>query len=199
MRGFVLGVIITLAVIFGGAYLYLRLGYFDVSAIPDPGKMEHQMANMSLDAAVDKRAPQGPNPVPLNDDVLIDAAKEYEEHCAMCHGSQNPNAMDFGDKLSPRAPNLLRRGDRDPDGNIYWIIENGIRMTGMPAWKDHMKPEEMWGIVHLLKNVKNLPPAVQTAWQQAAMEREHVMPQPPGEQPGQKQPAPHNPQQDHKH
>lgn len=199
MRGFVLGVIITLIAIFGGSYLYMKLGLFDVSAIPNPGKMEQHMANMSLDAAVDKRAPQGPNPVPLNDDVLIDAAKEYEEHCAMCHGSQNPHAMEFGDKLSPRAPNLLRRGDRDPDGNIYWIIANGIRMTGMPSWKEHLSSDEIWSIVHLLKNVKNVSPAVMTAWQQAATEREHVMPQPAGQQPEQKQPAPHNPQQDHKH
>ena len=106
MRGFVLGVIVTLIAIFGGSYLYMKLGLFDVSAIPDPGKMERHMAFMSLDASVERRAPKGPNPVPLTDDVLIDAAKEYEEHCSMCHGSQNSKAMNFGNKLSPRAPNL---------------------------------------------------------------------------------------------
>jgi mono/diheme cytochrome c family protein len=194
MRGFVLGVIITLVVVFGGAWIYLRLGMFNVSAIPNPGTLERHMANMAMDASVEKRASKGPNPVPLNDAVLIDAAKEYEEHCSMCHGSQNPKAMDFGNKLSPRAPNLLRHADDDPDGEIYWIIENGIRMTGMSAWKDHFSSDEMWGIVHLLKNVKNVSPAVMTAWQQAAEEREHVMPQPADQQPEQKQPAPHNPQ-----
>ena len=70
MRGFVLGVLVTLIAIFGGSYLYLKLGMFDVSAIPNPGKMERHMAFMSLDASVERRAPKGPNPVPLTDDVL---------------------------------------------------------------------------------------------------------------------------------
>jgi thiosulfate dehydrogenase len=182
MRGFLLGVIITLIVIFGGTYLYLRLGFFDVSAVPNPGKTESKMANMSMDASVDRRAPKGPNPVPLTDDVLIDAAKEYEEHCAMCHGSQNSKAMNFGPKLSPRAPSLIRHPMDDPDGNIYWVIQNGIRMTGMPAWSGHFSDNTTWGIVHLLKHVDKVSPSVMTAWQEAAGEHQHVMPpdsQPP--------------------
>jgi mono/diheme cytochrome c family protein len=150
-----------------------------------------------MDASVDRRAPRGPNPVPLNDEVLIDAAQEYEEHCAMCHGSQNKDALTFGDVLSPRAPNLIRHADDDPDGNIYWIIANGVRMTGMPGWSKHLTQDEMWGMVHLLKNVDKLSPGVMTAWQQAAMEREHVMPQ-SGQKVEPKQPGHHN-QEEHKH
>ncbi|SRR5579883_635838 len=189
MRNFILGVIITILVIIGGAYIYLKFGFFDVSAVPNPGSLERWAANMSLDASVDKRAPKGPNPVPMSDDVLIDAAKEYEEHCSMCHGSQNKDALDFGDSLSPRAPNLIRRARHDPDGNVYWVIENGIRMTGMPAWEKHLTSDEMWGLVHLLKNVDKVSPAVLAAWQQAAVEREHVMPQ-SGQQAEPNQPNP---------
>jgi mono/diheme cytochrome c family protein len=196
MRGFVLGVLITLIVIFSGAYLYLKLGMFDVSAIPNPGKMERHMAFMSLDASVERRAPKGPNPVPLTDDVLIDAAKEYEEHCSMCHGSQNSKAMIFGNKLSPRAPNLVRHPMDDPDGQIYWTIQNGIRMSGMPAWSGHFSDNTTWGIVHLLKNVDKLSPAVTAAWQEAAGEHEHVMP--PG-QPTSQPPAAEQHEHQHSH
>ena len=197
MRGFVLGVIVALIAIFGGAFLYLKLGLFDVSAIPGPGKMERHMAFMSLDASVERRAPKGPNPVPLTDDVLINAAKEYEEHCSMCHGSQNKSAMNFGNKLSPRAPNLLRHADQDPDGEVYWVIQNGIRMTGMPAWSGHLSENTTWGLVHLLKNLDKLSPAVMTAWQETAGDHEHVMP--PGSQPTQpNQPADHK-QEGHEH
>lgn len=195
MRGFVLGIVVTLIVVFGGAWLYLKLGMFNVSAIPNPGKLERQMANLSMDAAVDRRAPKGPNPVPLTDDVLIDAAKEYEEHCSMCHGSQNSKAMNFGPKLSPRAPNLIRHPMDDPDGNIYWIIQNGIRMSGMPAWSGHLSDNTTWGIVHLLKNVDKVSPAVMAAWHEAAGEHEHVMPpgsQPPGTQPAAAEQHEHN-------
>lgn len=193
MRGFVLGIIVGLVVLAGGAYAFLKLGLFDVSAIPNPGAVERHVAHLSLDASVEKRAPKTPNPVQMTDAVLIDAAGEYEEHCSMCHGSRSKGAMDFGANLSPRAPNLLRRADHDPDGEVYWIIENGIRMTGMPAWKEHFKPDEIWGMVHLLKNVNNVSPAVMTAWQQAADARQHVMPQSPGEpEPEQKQPSEHN-------
>ncbi len=198
MRGFVLGVIVTLIAIFGGSYLYMKLGLFDVSAIPDPGKMERHMAFMSLDASVERRAPKGPNPVPLTDDVLIDAAKEYEEHCSMCHGSQNGKAMNFGKKLSPRAPNLIRHPMDDPDGEIYWVIQNGIRMSGMPAWSGHFSENTTWGLVHLLKNVDKLSPAVTTAWQQAAEEHEHVMP-PTSQSAQPTQPGEHKEEHEHKH
>jgi mono/diheme cytochrome c family protein len=181
MRGLVLGVIVTLIVVFGGAYLYLKLGYFDVSALPAPGKMERRIAHLSMDASVERRAPKDPNPVPLTDGVLVDAAKEYEEHCSMCHGSQNSKAMNFGAKLSPRAPNLLRRANHDPDGEVYWVIQNGVRMTGMPGWSGHISENTTWGLVHLLKNVDKLSPAVMSAWQEAAEGHEHVMP--PGSQP----------------
>ena len=194
MRGFVLGVLVTLIAIFGGSYLYLKLGMFDVSAIPDPGKMERHMAFMSLDASVERRAPKGPNPVALTDDVLIDAAKEYEEHCSMCHGSQNSKAMNFGHKLSPRAPNLVRHPMDDPDGQIYWTIQNGIRMSGMPAWSGHFSDNTTWGIVHLLKNVDKVSPAVLSAWKEAAGEHEHVMP--PGQPGG---PPPATEQHEHQH
>jgi mono/diheme cytochrome c family protein len=196
MRGFVLGVIITLIAIFGGSYLYMKLGLFDVSAIPAPGSMERHMAFMSLDASVERRAPTGPNPVALTDDVLIDAAKEYEEHCSMCHGSQNSKAMTFGNKLSPRAPNLIRHPMDDPDGEIYWVIQNGIRMSGMPAWSGHFSDNTTWGIVHLLKNVDKVSPAVLSAWKEAAGEHEHVMP--PG-QPGGPPPAAEQHEHQHSH
>ncbi len=194
MRGFVLGVLVSLIAIFGGSFLYMKLGLFDVSAIPDPGKMERHMAFMSLDASVERRAPKGPNPVALTDDVLIDAAKEYEEHCSMCHGSQSSKAMTFGNKLSPRAPNLVRHPMDDPDGQIYWTIQNGIRMSGMPAWSGHFSDNTTWGLVHLLKNVDKVSPAVLSAWKEAAGEHEHVMP--PGQPGG---PPPATEQHEHQH
>ncbi len=134
------------------------------------------MAFMSLDASVESRAPKGPNPVPLTDDVLIDAAKEYEEHCSMCHGSQNSKAMNFGRQAFASRPESRPPSHGDPDGQIYWTIQNGIRMSGMPAWSGHFSDNTTWGIVHLLKNVDKVSPAVLSAWKEAAGEHEHVMP-----------------------
>jgi mono/diheme cytochrome c family protein len=168
MRGFVLGIIFTLLGIFLIGYLVLRSGTIDFTANPNPGKPERQIAHLALDASTAHHAPDIKNPQQPTDPNMIAGAREYEEHCTLCHGSPQAHGMNLGQVLSPRAPQLLKRPMHDPDNEIYYVIKNGVRWTGMPAWGKHMSDEEIWDMVTLLKNVDKVSPAVVQEWQKFA-------------------------------
>ena len=188
MGKFILGVVVGVLIIIIGGYGMLRFGAMDLSAKATPGSMERSLANTAMDSYVEHRMPQTGNPVPVNDQNLIEGAHEYEEHCAECHGSHYPRHLIFGDSLSPRAPMLTKRPMHDPDAHIFWVTKNGIRWTGMPSWDGHLSDEETWKIASFLKNTDKLSPAVDAEWKKAADEfggEEHE-----GGKPGEKSEAP---------
>jgi mono/diheme cytochrome c family protein len=105
--------------------------------------------------------------VPVNDQTLIRGAQLYQADCAFCHGGMVKQVSPLGAGSYPGAPQFLRRSHEmdDPDGHIYWVIEHGIRFTGMPGWKDSLSQQDLWTLVNFLKHYKHLPPAVQYAWE----------------------------------
>ncbi len=192
MKGFIIGVLVTLLVIFGGFYLTVKFGWIPVGADNPPGKYEKRVANMALDTYVDKHAPTQQNPTEVNSKNLLDGALDYEEHCALCHGGVKSRISPMASKFNPPVPQLLRRVPHDPDQNYFWITKHGIRLTGMPSWDGIISDEQIWKIVTFLKHQDKLPPEVQSAWQMMAnkgdeaAEGEHKEEQPQQKQPTQK-------------
>ncbi|HWR34717.1 MAG TPA: cytochrome c [Clostridia bacterium] len=170
MRGFIFGTIVMLLVIFGGGLLLLRLGYIPVGADNPPGRYEKALATWAMDTYVDRHAPRQENPTPITNENLIDGAKEFEEHCAFCHGGAKSKVSPLAGKFNPPVPQIINRVPHDPDANLFWITKHGIRLTGMPSWDGHLTDEEIWKIIAFVKHSDKLPPEVQTAWQQAAQE-----------------------------
>jgi mono/diheme cytochrome c family protein len=167
MKQFLAGVVVAILVPLLGAFLYFKLGFMPVNADAPPGALEKWIAHMSLDAAVDRGAPRGENPVPDNEQTVTRAAKIFKESCAGCHGSPQ-GASDFGLAFYPQAPQFFKRSRPfgDPDGNLFYVIKHGIRMTGMPAFGAEnrvalLKDEEIWGLVRFLKALPTLPPTAQ--------------------------------------
>jgi mono/diheme cytochrome c family protein len=170
MKGFIAGVLITLLVIVAGFYLTVKLGLFPIAADNPPGAYEKRIANMALDNYVDKHAPKQENPTEINSANLIVGVREYEEHCALCHGGYNNRTSPMSSKFNPPVPQLLRGVPHDPDANFYWITKHGIRLTAMPSWDGILEDDEIWKVVAFLKHQDKLPPDVQAAWQAAANE-----------------------------
>ncbi len=87
MRGFIVGILLTLLVVFGGAYFYATTGHFDTRAVPNtPSAFERRTANHSLDEWVDAHAPKQENPFQPTMDNIMDGSMTYDKHCAFCHG-----------------------------------------------------------------------------------------------------------------
>lgn len=168
MRGFVLGVIVTLLALAAGGLLVASQGLFPVGADNPPSALERRMAHMAVDAYVESHAPKQQNPIPLNAATLADGARLYERHCAACHGGAASRVSPLRAKFSPPVPQLIAHVPGDPDPDFFWVVKHGIRMTGMPGWDGILTDDQIWTVVHFIKNSDKLPPEAEAAWKEAA-------------------------------
>lgn len=168
MKGFILGIVLTLIVEAGVGYYLLSSGKIPANADAKPGSFEEFAAGTSLRATLDNEAPKGPNPIQLTDDNLVAGIQLYETNCAVCHGTSagkaSASAIAKGEYPSP--PQLASDGvEDDPEGWTFWKIKHGIRWTGMPAWEATLNDQEIWTLALFLKHMDKLPPAAQQVWQ----------------------------------
>ena len=168
-KGFVIGVVFTLAALAAAAYGIIANGMISAAASGGPLPLERWAASTSLRATLAADAAKGPNPVPLTDANLIAGIKLYAEHCSICHGTAQGDAAasPIARGAYPPPPQLATDGvEDDPEGWTFWKIQNGIRWTGMPAWRHTLSTEQMWTLALFLKHMDKLPPAAATVWQQ---------------------------------
>ncbi len=161
MRGFFIGVVVTLGILALGGGVFIGLGLVNTAADQQPGKLETYIASGSLDAAVKRRAGGLANPVPVSDDSLMEGMTLYAIDCAGCHGSLDKSLSKLGADFYPPVPQIIKDPIDDPEWFIYYVTKHGIRNTGMPAWSQHLKDEEIWKISAFLSRINRLPPAVQ--------------------------------------
>jgi mono/diheme cytochrome c family protein len=164
MGKFILGVIITLAVLILGGLGYAMLGFCPTQANVTPPHWEHHLAMGAVDASMERHAPRVTNPLPLTDQNLEDGMKLYTMTCAGCHGGLDRKPSSFGSSFYPPAPNLISDPPDDPEWHIFYTIRTGVRYTGMPAWDKTLSEQDMWKITSLLSHMDKLPPGVQDYW-----------------------------------
>jgi thiosulfate dehydrogenase len=168
LRGFLFGVLATIVALLLVGYIVVRNGLVPANADATPSPLEIWAAQTSLRAALAREAPQGPNPVELNDANLIAGIQLYGEHCAICHGTAkgDQSASPVAKGLYPQPPQLATHGVADdPEGVSFWKIQHGIRWTGMPSWANTLSDQEIWTLALFLKHMDQLPPAPQQVWQ----------------------------------
>ena len=168
MRKVFLGFVIAVVVVLGAGFLCVRFGLMDPRADIPVNSLERRIAMPSLDAAVDRRAPEVQNPVQPTDANLIAGMKVYQTNCASCHGDiHHPHGM-LADALYPRAPQFVEDTADMPENQNFYIIQHGIRLSGMPAWKQVLDEQEMWQVTAFLSHMDKLPPQVSDAWKAVA-------------------------------
>src|SRR5262249_50880990 len=148
------------------AYCYFRYGYAPVATSSAPMPFEKTMAQMALQARIQKEAPKKEAPLPANELNLTHGASLYVENCAFCHGLPNQKATLAAKGMFPLPPQLFSKDEMvtdDPVGVTFWKVSNGIRMTGMPGFGEMLTKDQLWEVSMLLKHADKLPPAVQSA------------------------------------
>ena len=159
MRGFVLGVLFTLVAIGAGGYFCLSQGYVSFAADTKPSATEARLAMAAVDASTDRHAPEMKNPVPATEANVTAGAKLYLDHCAGCHGvPSNPDSV-FAESFYPPVPGFFKDAPDMPENQNFYVIQHGIRWTGMPAWNQSLNDMQTWQIVTFLSNIEKLPPA----------------------------------------
>jgi mono/diheme cytochrome c family protein len=110
--------------------------------------------------SVPRAARAAVNPVAFSPDVWGQSRAHFADHCASCHANDGSGNTELGRGLFPRAPDMRLAQTQDKsDGDLYWIIENGIRLTGMPAWgQGGGNDVDTWKLVHFIRHLKELTP-----------------------------------------
>jgi len=160
-KGIVVGIVLTLLIVFGGTYLYFSGGHAPVATNAPEMPFEHRFARMALHAYMDK-LPHPNSPVPENEQNFLEGARIYKEHCAVCHGLPGEPKSAIANGMFPPPPQLFKgTGVTDDEAwETYWKVYGGIRMTGMPAFSEHLSETKMWQVSVLLKNADKISPAV---------------------------------------
>lgn len=167
--------LLGLAVVVGGIGLWYFLSS-GVSAKEQPGRVEEFIARRVRDMAIARRAESLTNPVENAGEVIADGRAHFADHCATCHANDGSGKTATGQGLWPKAPDMRLPTQSLTDGQLFWIIENGIRFTGMPAWSTGTKEGETasWHLVHFIRRLPKLTP-------EELEEMESLNPKPPAE------------------
>jgi len=162
LLGIVLGVILVPVAVLA----WFHYGKVPVAVADPPLPQERLITSVPLDARIDRELIKNP-PVQANEETFIAGAQIYRDQCAACHGFHGKPSS-FGAHMFPDAPPLWEKHHNndvvgvsdDPPGETYWKVANGIRLTGMPSYKQVLTETQMWQVSLLLANAdKPLPPA----------------------------------------
>lgn len=163
LLGIILGAVLVPVVVMG----WFRFGHPPVAVADSPLPFERWITHVPLHARVDRELPGNP-PIQADEDTFVAGAAIYRDQCAACHGFHGKPSS-FAKHMFPPAPQLWEKHknrdavgvSNDPPGEIYWKVANGIRLTGMPAYRDILSETQIWQVTLLLANAdKPLPPAV---------------------------------------
>lgn len=137
--------------------IVLAAGLVDFSASIPPGRLEERLANLALNRSIARHAPKTRNPLAASPEAASAGLTLFKTHCIACHGAPGVDPTEEGASLNPPAPGLtLPRVQARSDGEIFWIVSRGIRMTGMPAFGPSQREEEVWRLVAALRRLPKL-------------------------------------------
>lgn len=164
MGKFILGVIVTIVVGAIAVYCYFALGFAPVATSAQAMPFEQKLAKIGLNKRIEKEMPKSPPNLQMGDAEYQAAANIYKDQCAFCHGLPNQQKPPAASGEYPAPPQLFRgHGVTDDEpGETYWKVANGIRLTGMPAYKPTLNEQQLWQVAMLLKNADKLPQSAQT-------------------------------------
>jgi len=155
--GFVAALVIVAVV----AYGYFTFGLVPVATASQPMPFEKFLASRALHAAVGKAA-DTPSPVEVSEQNLQSGARTYRTNCAVCHGLPDRPMTAIAKGMFPKVPQLFNgKGvSDDPVGETFWKVQNGIRLSGMPAFRGSLTEDQMWQVSELLAHSDKLPGSV---------------------------------------
>jgi len=137
-----------------GALVLLRGG---ISARATPSDLESRAARTLRRWAIPAEARAAPNPIPSSARALEEGLAHFADHCATCHGNDGSGQTAIGRNLYPRAPDMRRPETQAlTDGELFFVIENGVRLTGMPAWGGPDTAEGSWELVRFVRHLPSL-------------------------------------------
>jgi thiosulfate dehydrogenase len=161
LKTFLIGLVVGLILVPLCVYVYFVTGTAPVATAASPMPFEASLAHSALDARIAKEMPKTV-PVAADEPDFLAGAGVYRDNCAVCHGIPGGTPTAIARGMYPKPPKLLEgTGVTDDEpGETYWKVANGIRLTGMPSFKESLSDTQMWQVSLLLANADKAPDSV---------------------------------------
>ncbi|MGB2590865.1 MAG: cytochrome c [Candidatus Acidiferrum sp.] len=153
--------ILLILVLVAGVFVIAVFSFIHngLSARATPSATEKMMAREARHLAIPASARMLKNAFPASPDTLRDARLHFADHCAVCHGNDGSGDTMLGRGLYPKPPDLRQAETQKlSDGELFWVIENGVRFTGMPAFFSPGTQEDSWKLVDFIRHLPQLTP-----------------------------------------
>ena len=148
-----------------------------LSARATPGRVETAAARVVRSWAVPSEYRDLPNPVLANDESRRNGLEHFADHCASCHANDGSGNVQLGRQMFPPVPDMRGEATQElTDGQLFYVIEHGVRFTGMPGWTTGTLEgeESSWHLVNFIRHLPNLTP-------EEVQMMEGINPRPPAE------------------
>ena len=151
-------VAITAAVAATAGGIAMYSGWYDVSATDEHLAPTYWALDTAMRRSVRERGEEIAVP-PLDSEALVlRGLALYRRHCVACHGAPGAAPETFALGMTPTPANLAYTGREWPAGDLFWVVKNGLKMTGMPAFEFRLGEDELWAVVAFLKRLPHLSP-----------------------------------------
>jgi len=160
MKKYVIGGVVVVAALVVGTVMR-----FTLSALPEPGQTETFLATEAKRFLVHRGSRHGIPPPPADRQAAIkEGDKLFRKECATCHGTRGYDLTDAGRWMYPRAADLTSRDSQSySDEEVFWIVKNGVRMSGMPAFGKVESDDHIWDLAFYVRSLPNTVPRPQVA------------------------------------
>jgi mono/diheme cytochrome c family protein len=151
-------IVALLIVAAAGGALFVWSGVYDISATDQHLAPTYRLLDVAMRRSVKQRAGEIEAP-PLGEPQQVRAGLAvYRAHCVQCHGAPGVAPARFALGMTPVPVPLVHTARSWTAAEMFWVIKEGIKMTGMPAWKYRMSNEDMWAVVAFLPVMAQLTP-----------------------------------------
>ncbi len=156
MNRWIIGLVSIIAALLLGAFAFIYGGVYNVAATDPHWKVVYQFMDTVRIRSIKVHASGIQTPAGLDtDDKIVMGTDHYAAHCAVCHGAPGVPKGEIAEGLYPQPANLAESAKTYRPNELFWILKNGIKMSGMPAWSDH-SDEELWATVAFLQKLPGM-------------------------------------------
>ena len=167
LRPIVLAALVLLPLGGLGAVAFIKSGLFNVGASQPHTRFTQWVTTETMIHSIRGHAKGIEAPAAASAAEVLRGFCIYETHCVACHGAAAVPRQQWVGGLEPQPPYLLDAADRWKPRELFWIVRNGIKMTGMPSWREELSDGEIWNVVAWLEASRQLPPQTYLRWRSA--------------------------------
>jgi len=153
-----LTVVAVLAILAALCLGIIYSGVYDVAATSPDSGLVAWVLETTQDASVERRAEKVEVPPLGRPEQLAEGLIHYHEMCVTCHGAPGVPASEIGKGLNPFPPELVEEAGEEEPEELFWIVKNGIKMTGMPAFGPTHTDEQLWAIIAFVRTLPVMTP-----------------------------------------